>query len=656
MLKKSKFLLVASLMTGAATTALLAKHSSEINVARVLAGAHVDVLAINANPFTGTVDLEGVSGAFGTGRVQIGRVRLHKDPLSLIGSAHAAGGDEATFEDVSAEIGPYTIDIPEIVVTGSDLSESAIGTLFDPKSAGSMAERVAKFNAASAVSEEITVTVEFGDSSSETTYSNFKATNISAGKIASATIESTESSSDTKDKQTITTTVGQMTATNVNMPGLLRVMMETAKGDEAPVALIDSVVDRDFEVDIEDDKGAGAFYKIGSLTETGIKGRPLKAPLADLMKALKETKPDQKMTPEQERKLLPAFADIFQAFEASAEAKDITFGQLEDKAGFKGSLSRFAVSDFGKGGVGNIAYEGLNIDSKDGNFKLASAGIKGLMIGPFLGALGEAAKTDYKDFNPRAALPALSQISINGLALDVATDKKDGNSPDGSRIKLALGKFEVNLADYITGIPGSANTSIEHLAFDLPKTGEDPSLKQLQAAGIDKIDASAKLDLAYAAADQAIKLKELSLGSTGLAKLTANGTIGNVSKDVFSTDSNVAIAAALGAVVKSLDIKLENSGAVDKFITVQAKAENKSPDDYKKELIGIAAVGIPGALGGDGPAGKTIANAVAKFLADPKNLHITATSKDGLGASDMGLISTPADLLKKIDVTAGANE
>ena len=118
----------------------------------------------------------------------------------------------------------------------------------------------------------------------------------------------------------------------------------------------------------------------------------------------------------------------------------------------------------------------------------------------------------------------------------------------------------------------------------------------------------------------------------------------------------MATAAALGAVVKKLDVKLENSGILDKIIALQAKEQGKSADQLKTELISMASFGVPAMMGGDGVTGKVVANALSKFIAEPKNLHLAASSKDGLGAGDIGLIANPADLLKKVDISAGANE
>ena len=154
----------------------------------------------------------------------------------------------------------------------------------------------------------------------------------------------------------------------------------------------------------------------------------------------------------------------------------------------------------------------------------------------------------------------------------------------------------------------------------------------------------------------ALRARALSATGANLGKVTVSGTVGNVSKDIFNTNTNIATAAGLAAVVKTLDVKFENAGLLDKAIALQAKAQGKSPDAFKTELIAMASFGVPALLGGDSATGKTIANALAKFIAEPKNLHLSATSKDGLGAGDVGLIANPADLLKKVDISAGANE
>eukprot|EP01037_Dinobryon_pediforme_P006564 gene6564-6633_t len=653
MIKKTHFALSAALMTSVAAGAIAAKHAAEQNLADSLARNNVSVATVNANLFTGIVDLQSVEAKSGSGRIHIGHVLLKTSPLSLISSAQAGAGEDVKLEDISATVGPLDFDIPELVISGSNLSQDALESMFDPKGTGTIAERVAKLSATAITSEEVTVTTTFGDQSSETTYSGVKATNINQGIVAALTIDSAEISNDGNDALDISATTGAITGININLPAHVRFMTETAKGDELPVPLVDSLVIKDFAVNAEDDKNEGISVKIDSVNYSSFKARPLKVSFTHFLKTASAQKPGQKPKPEDAAQGLAAFSDILMAFEGSAELKGLSFAPLNDKAGPKGKIDRVMMLDFGKGGIGTLGYEGLSIESADGHVSMGSFGLKGLVLSPFFTAMAEASKTDFKDFNPRASLPTLAQFSIGKLDLDVPDDKKPAN---GARVKAALGKFEVNQSNVINGIPSNISTIIEHVIFDVPKDSKDENMKQLLAFGISKLDLSAKLDLAYAESTQDITVKELSATGVDIGKLTISGKIGNVSKDIFNTNTNVATAAALAAVVKSLDVKLDNSGMIDKLIAEQAKAQGKSADDFKKEMMGMASIGIPAVLGGDGAAGKTIAAAVAKFIADPKNLHLAATSKDGLGAGDLGLINNPADLLKKVDVTAGANE
>ena len=150
-------------------------------------------------------------------------------------------------------------------------------------------------------------------------------------------------------------------------------------------------------------------------------------------------------------------------------------------------------------------------------------------------------------------------------------------------------------------------------------------------------------------------LRQWSGGVTGMGAIALKGTFGNVTKDLFSADQNLTTAALLGTVIKDADLKIENTGIFEKALAVQAKEQKKPADQLRKELIAAASVMLPAMLD-NAPAAKTLGNALAKFAAQPKTLHITAKAPAGLGLSDMANISNPAEILKKMDVTATADE
>ena len=88
---------------------------------------------------------------------------------------------------------------------------------------------------------------------------------------------------------------------------------------------------------------------------------------------------------------------------------------------------------------------------------------------------------------------------------------------------------------------------------------------------------------------------------------------------------------------------------------MQAKQAGQTPEQVKQMVVAGAAIGIPMMLG-DSNASKVVSAAIAKFLADPKNLRVRARAPNGLGIADVQAVSDPKQLLQKLDVDAAANE
>jgi hypothetical protein len=339
------------------------------------------------------------------------------------------------------------------------------------------------------------------------------------------------------------------------------------------------------------------------------------------------------------------------------EARDIsiTLPPNNDVSGVK--LGRVGLKEFGAGKLGEYAIEGFEMEAKDGHAKLGQFLLRGFNYKDALDAFEkqlEEGLDSFKDADPRAFIPTLDHISFTGADLDVPDKQGTGNSADGKRITMALGKMEINGADYLGGVPTSLNAGIENFTFDIANS-KDLQLKDFIAMGYKKFDLSAHMDMAWNEAAQTLSLRQLSGKSAGMGTVTLKGTFGNVSKDLFTGDQATITAALLAAVIKDADVRFENSGIVEKALEQQAKQQKKTPDQLRKEAVGIAAVGIPGVLK-DAPAAKDIANAVAKFIAQPKSIHLAAKSAEGLGAADLALLGDPVALMKKIAVVASAND
>jgi len=102
-------------------------------------------------------------------------------------------------------------------------------------------------------------------------------------------------------------------------------------------------------------------------------------------------------------------------------------------------------------------------------------------------------------------------------------------------------------------------------------------------------------------------------------------------------------------------VRIENAGFFERAIAAQAERQNKSADVLRQTYARAAIAFLP-ALLDNGPEAKAIGSAVAKFVAQPKSLHLIVVAPEGLGLSDLTSIQAPGALLKKLDIKVTANE
>jgi len=152
-----------------------------------------------------------------------------------------------------------------------------------------------------------------------------------------------------------------------------------------------------------------------------------------------------------------------------------------------------------------------------------------------------------------------------------------------------------------------------------------------------------------------IVVREVSLRGSDMGTAVLRGVIGNVGKDVFNVDPAVAMVAVVGATARSVELSVENNGLFDRLLAQQAKKQGKSADDLRREYGRAAAVAVPAMLD-KSPSAKSLGQAIARFIAKPGRLTISARAKDaaGLGLSDLIGAPNPAAILDKLEITATA--
>jgi hypothetical protein len=280
--------------------------------------------------------------------------------------------------------------------------------------------------------------------------------------------------------------------------------------------------------------------------------------------------------------------------------------------------------------------------------------VEDISFGSMTQALTKIASTpnfDPMDMDPTALIPKVGLVRIAGIDVDVP-DTKDSKQ----RIKAKLGLFETRMSNHVGPIATNVAVNMDGLRMDIPQNTKESGLRDLLQMGYNSIDLSARFEQVWDQAASKLKINELSLRMAGMFAARASAEVGNATKELFTLDKAVAAVALLGLSANSLSVNLRNEGIFEKLIAKQAKETKEKPEDVRAQIAAAATLMVPMILG-DHPAAKTLGAVLGKFVADPKTLTVTLKAQGaGLGATDFIAASDPMDLLKKIDITATANE
>ena len=648
------------LLAGASGLAYAAHEAAGIVAAAEVrsALAHmpgVSAAAVSADAWSGRVTIEGLSApGVSIGKLSVVSAQARLLP-SLIAPAFALDGT-ATAENVVLDAGFLKYKAKKVEATGTTMSNDELAALLDVSSAAPMSERLEKFTAAAVTANEVTAEMALGDMQELVTYRDVRLVNIDKGNVGAFSIGATEQTARLQDGEALHIAIGAMAGKKMDLAAIARFMTSARTDEDEPLTVVyESFTADGYSVDLAK---AGMTFKIGTMTGRDFKMRPMKTPFKEFMALVSDKKAMENPDPEKMAKNAAMVLDMVSCFEFGLlEARDISIKLPPGEKVTSMRLGRFGLSGWENGKIGEYAVEGFELDAPDGHAKLGQFALRGFNYKHVLDAVSEHMAQGLDSFesaDPRAFIPTLDQIAVSGVDLDVPDKKGQGNSADGKRITMALGKFEMNGADYLGGMPTSLNAALDNFTFDIGNS-KDPQLKDFIAMGIKKFDLSAKVDIAWSEAAETLSLRQASGKMAGIGAVTLKATLGNVSKDLFTGGKDEIEAALLGTLIKDADLRFENAGIVEKGLELEAKKQKKTADALKTEAIGVASAAIPAMLK-NAPAAKDIAAAVVKFITTPKSFHIGAKSAEGLGIADLGLINDPAALLKKLAVVASAND
>lgn len=595
--------------------------------------AHVNGLtfaAVSAAPWRAEARIDGVIWRRAGSTIHVGALKFVAPPFFPLAGAALAGFGAASAEDVTVEAGLSVYRIKRIELVGAAISSAELLQIFDLKNAVPAAERVAKLTAASIAIPEMTVETKAGTSTQTFVYHDILLNGLAGGRAADANVAGI-SFSIADPQGDADGAYGKISARDVDLVLATRIIGETRDQPDAPKLPLVKAIDIDsFHLG-----GASGELDLRRLTAAAGTGRPPARPWREAA-AVAGRRPDV----EQRNALLAAFLDAF-GFDDLA-VTDIQLGLRKEENPTRLTIGGASISRLDGLRIEGIEAKNLVFERPTGRIGLETLSVRGLDLAPLTSAdqepnlLGKGLRPDFEQI----ALSRLEGRFGSSGGVDAA-------SPPAFEVE----RFAIETSAKDPARSG-LNVSLDHLKAPIAEEG---AFSTLAAMGYADLDLSSRLDVDWSEATSELTVNSFSLNGADMGSLNVAAQFSNVTPDLASKDEQVAAMAAHGVLIKKLDLRLENAGFIDKALAFQAKTDKQSLDEARQADVLRASLLLPALLGNEPPA-RALGSALAKFIAAPKNFSLQALAAAGIGVADIELVQTPGALLKKIEVTAAANE
>lgn len=403
-----------------------------------------------------------------------------------------------------------------------------------------------------------------------------------------------------------------------------------------PIALGQAVIDN-----IRNDSGKNSAFAVRTVRVENIRGSALDDAVITVLGLVGDRDFDE-LSPLEKSAAAKALGEVYNAFEIERiVAEDIAIRDGQERT----TMTRMTV----EGGIKpSLILTGLKVQIGPETTRLGELRFDDFSLEPTIkGLLAVLGDPNTKNEPPLAELlPRLGTIALSDMSVK-------GSQVGAYGGETALKSFKLQFNNPMGGVPTGMRISFDGLAAAL--NPNDPSSAELIALGYRRIDASGAIEMDVDKARDLISFREISLSMKDVGTLHITGSIGKIGELIEATDSTAATLAAMGVTLKTLGIGIANEGLFERVIAKNAKESGKSPDQVKREIASLAALGLPGLLGSS-PQAKLITDASTRFLAKPERLAFAFKSKstEGVGLGDIFNIEKPDDFFALTDVTIQA--
>lgn len=638
-------LLTLAAVSVGATHQYVARRASDA-VAAYAGGVKAEQIIVD--PWRGETRILGLALQTPGLAIHVGALRLVSEaPYFWFVAPALAKTDTASAENVTIETDLATYKIKRVDLSGASLSPAELARILAPNSTTPIAERLGELSAAAIMIPELFAETKLGPMTQKILYRDIALSGVAQGKAAAATAAGASFSVSDPQRGDTEGAYGRISAKAIDLVLAARIMSETREdADQRKLPLYD-----DFAVDgfrLANLK-TGVKLDIGAVAGRGVKGRPLsRPPLATA------TQKNRASSAQENHNEFVKILDSFAIDEMTASNVKLDFRQDEEPVSLV--MSRATLSQFDGPRIGAIESKESTLKTTTTQIGLATLALRGIDLVDFLDILADAAATrantapgaKINDFLPSFEQMVLTKLDVGFFNPEAGQGKKSVADA------FSLERLEIDAPDQKAGSPIPIDASLDHLT-SRPGDFSTAPFEYLTAMGYSRLDLSSRLGLVWTGASHELAIKAFSLEGADMGRLEISGLVGNVTDEITSANDEVAMAAAQNVILKKFELLFQNSGLIDKALTLQAKNQQKTAAETKQADAMAATILLP-ALFGNKPPAKAIGAALAKFVADPKSFHLIAAAPKGLGVADLEVAKTPGALFDKIDIEVSANQ
>jgi hypothetical protein len=567
----------------------------------------------------------------------------------LIGSALAQSAGDVTIENIRVEGETGGFHIPNITFTGVNLSRDELTSIFSDEGDEPVWERLTRISAQTISAPEVTISYEIENASQELVYRDVTARGIVDGRIAE--ISSPSGSFDVEaEDESGQGSFGRTMINGLDLPHVVRFYTQAIEPGAANPhrTVYESFSVEDFRLTDSEQVEMVIGRMSGSDVQVRLLDRPFQSIIADL--GALEGRDD--LSREEAGTLMAFIVDIIDSVGfGDLEMTDIRMQNLEDDD-VRITISRASMSSMAGGAFSSGTIEGIDIATPEGSARIDSMTSEGFSFAPMREAFRQIQANPDQQLDRasvRRLIPNLGTFKISGLASNFAMEET------GEEVDFSLRELEVTATEPRGGVPTNVRFAFDDLAFDLPADTGEEGVERLRAMGYERLELSGAVATRWNEAANELVISEMSFSGVDMGSVSIRGVLGNMNENIFNPNQTVALMALMSGTVKSLHLMVENEGAIERALEIQARDMGTTPDALRMQFGMMATAMLPAMLGNSEQA-RSLSQAIGQFIANPGELEISATARNGQGIAfaEFLAISQPAALLEKIDLSATA--